>query len=40
MAERAAPKLAAAFLAVEGVAYAAFLTLDLTGRGGLAIPIK
>ncbi len=33
-------KCAAAFLAAEGALYAAFLTLDLTGRGGLSVPIK
>ena len=33
-------KYAAAFLAAEGALYAAFLTLDLTGRGGLSVPVK
>lgn len=33
-------KCAAAFLAAEGALYAAFLTLDLTGRGGLSVPVK
>ncbi|MDE6259280.1 MAG: hypothetical protein K2M42_00190 [Oscillospiraceae bacterium] len=40
MAERVPPKLTAAFLGLEGVIYAAFLVLDLTGRSGLTIPIK
>ena len=30
----------AVFLAVEGVLYAAFLALDLTGRGGASVPVK
>ena len=33
-------KYTAAFLAAEGALYAAFLALDLTGRGGLSVPIK
>ena len=33
-------KCAAAFLAAEGALYAAFLALDLTGRGGLSVPVK
>lgn len=33
-------KYAAAFLAAEGALYAAFLALDLTGRGGLSVPVK
>ena len=33
-------KCAVAFLAAEGALYAAFLALDLTGRGGLSVPIK
>ena len=40
MAERVPKHLTAAFLALEGVVYAAFLVLDLTGRGGPAVPIK
>ncbi|MDE6280395.1 MAG: hypothetical protein K2M15_01155 [Oscillospiraceae bacterium] len=40
MAERVPPKLTAAFLGLEGVIYAAFLALDLTGQSGLTIPIK
>lgn len=40
MAERIPSKLTAAFLGLEGVIYAAFLVLDLTGRSGLTIPIK
>lgn len=40
MAERRLPRSAAAFLAVEAPLYAAFLFLDLTGRGGRTIPIK
>ena len=40
MAERVPSRLTAAFLAVEAVIYAAFLTLDLTDRSGLTIPIK
>ena len=34
------PAALAGFLAVEGVLYAAFLALDLTGRGDFAVPIK
>ena len=30
----------AGFLAAEGIIYAAFLTLDLTGRGDAAVPVK
>lgn len=30
----------AAFLAAEGALYAAFLALDLTGRGGPSVPVK
>ena len=30
----------AAFLGIEGVLYAAFLTLDLTGRGEAFVPVK
>lgn len=33
-------KYAAAFLAAEAALYAAFLALDLTGRGGLSVPVK
>lgn len=33
-------KYTAAFLAAEGALYAAFLALDLTGRGGLSVPVK
>lgn len=33
-------KHAAAFLAAEGALYAAFLALDLTGRGGISVPVK
>ncbi len=33
-------KYAAAFLAAEGALYAAFLALDLTGRGGRSVPVK
>ena len=40
MTERVFKGLTAVFLAMEAVLYAAFLTLDLTGRGGAAIPIK
>lgn len=40
MAERVSKGLTAAFLTVEAALYAAFLTLDLTGRGGAAIPLK
>ena len=40
MAEHVPSKLTAAFLAVEAAIYAAFLALDLTGRGGQTIPIK
>ncbi len=40
MTERVLQRLTAAFLAAEAVIYAAFLILDLTGRGGLTIPIK
>ena len=32
--------LTAGFLVLEGVLYAAFLTLDLTGRGSLSTPVK
>lgn len=32
--------LTTAFLSAEGVLYAAFLTLDLAGRGGRTVPIK
>lgn len=34
------PAVTAGFLAVEGAAYAAFLALDLAGRGGDTVPIK
>lgn len=34
------PAVTAGFLAGEGVLYAAFLALDLTGRGGCAVPVK
>ena len=34
------PAVLAGFLAAEGVLYAAFLTLDLTGRGESAVPVK
>lgn len=34
------PALTAGFLLLEGVLYAAFLALDLTGQGSLTIPIK
>ena len=34
------PAALAAFLAAEGVIYAVFLTLDLTGRGAGSVPIK
>lgn len=40
MAERVPPALIRAFLAVEGCCYAAFALLDLTGRGGVTVPIK
>ena len=40
MAERVLSKLTVAFLGLEAVIYAAFLALDLTGRGGQTIPIK
>lgn len=33
-------KLTGLFLALEGALYAAFLALDLTGRGSLTIPLK
>ena len=35
MTDRVPKKLTAAFLAAETAIYAAFLVLDLTGRGGL-----
>ena len=34
------PAVSAGFLAVEGAIYAAFLALDLTGRGADAVPVK
>ena len=34
------PAVPAVFLAVEGVLYATFLALDLTGRGACAVPVK
>lgn len=34
------PALRAAFLSAEGVIYALFLALDLTGRGGQSVPLK
>lgn len=34
------PALRAAFLSAEGVIYALFLALDLTGRGGRSVPLK
>ena len=34
------PAVLSGFLAAEGILYTAFLTLDLTGRGGDTIPIK
>lgn len=40
MGKRTPQRLTAAFLAAEGVLYAVFLTLDLTGRGGLSVPVK
>lgn len=40
MAERVPKRLTAAFLGLEAVLYAAFLVLDLTGRGGQTILIK
>ncbi|MDE6590176.1 MAG: hypothetical protein K2K53_07525, partial [Oscillospiraceae bacterium] len=41
MTEKPVPAaVTAGFLAVEAVLYAAFLILDLTGRGGLTVPIK
>jgi len=40
MADRMPPAAIRAFLAAEGAVYAVFLTLDLTGRGEAAIPIK
>ena len=40
MAERVPSRLTAAFLGLEAVIYAAFLALDLTGRGGQTVPIK
>ena len=40
MAERVPSGLTAAFLGLEGVIYAAFLALDLTGRGGQTVSIK
>ena len=40
MAERVPSKLTAAFLGLEGIIYAAFLTLDLTARSGQTIAIK
>lgn len=33
-------RLVPMFLALEGVLYAAFLTLDLAGRGGMSVPVK
>ena len=41
MKEKPIPSAAlAGFLAVEGVLYATFLALDLTGRGGTSVPVK
>ena len=41
MEKRTVPPAAlAGFLAAEGALYAAFLALDLTGRGGCAVPVK
>lgn len=40
MSKRADSSLTSTFLSVEGVLYAAFLLLDLTGRGGRTVPIK
>ena len=37
---RASPSLRATFLPVEGVIYACFLLLDLTGHGDQTVPIK
>ena len=34
------PAVLAGFFAAEGVIYAAFLALDLTGRGGISVPVK
>lgn len=34
------PALLSGFLAAEGLLYAAFLVLDLTGRGGVTVPVK
>ena len=40
MSRRTRSRLTAAFLAVEGLLYALFLALDLTGRGGQTVPVK
>ena len=41
MKEKSVPTaVLAGFLAAEGAVYLAFLTLDLTGRGGGAVPLK
>ena len=40
MGKRVPSGLTAAFLSAEGVLYAIFLVLDLTGRGSMTIPIK
>lgn len=40
MDKRLSPNLVTTFLSAEGVLYAVFLSLDLAGRGGQAIPIK
>ena len=40
MDSRTRSRLTAAFLAAEGLLYALFLVLDLTGRGSLTIPVK
>lgn len=40
MSKRMPSGLTAAFLSAEGVLYAAFLALDLTGRGSMTISIK
>ncbi len=40
MSKRTTSSLTTTFLSVEGVVYAVFLVLDLTGRGGQTISIK
>ncbi len=40
MDRRIPQSLITAFLSAEGVLYALFLSLDLTGRGGMTVPLK